>query len=150
MSENNNRAEKLLNDAVMIRTARAVDDSLRNIESARRLALDQAQDDMAQMREDMIEMQREAVEAQRRLIEQMTELLSFFREFLPNPVQVNVPETRLTLTQQPVTVNVPKAAIEFRPNVTVPEIIIPDRPPPSRALIKHSDGTQSTVEFRTQ
>jgi hypothetical protein len=143
----NDRTGKLIRDAVALTSARAVDEHLRSVESARRLALDQQQEDMQTLRDEIIESQQRSFESQQKLIEQMTEILSFFREFLPNPVNVNVPETRLTLTQQPVTVNVPKASIAFNPNVMIPEIVIPERKMPERATIKHSDGSMSTVEF---
>ena len=67
------------------------------------------------------------------------------------PVVVNVPETILQLEQQPITVNVPKSAVQSKPVINMPEPkVVIDRPEsklPKGLRIKHSDGTQATVEF---
>jgi hypothetical protein len=48
-------------------------------------------------------------------------------------------------TPQPINVSVPSSAIQVEPRVIVQEA---PKNVPNRAIVKHSDGTQSTIEFK--
>lgn len=116
------------------------------------MALDEAS---KQNKEDAV--RQDTLDLQRELSMQMAEILSFMRELInqppPEPPIVNVtsPEVQVTLKQQPVNVDVPKATITVKPTISVPEpkVVIQqaESKMPKRLTIKHSDGSMSTIEF---
>lgn len=153
---------EIIDVALAIRGARSVQEYLSNVEDASRLALNQSQqrqfeaqqvqfDDLQALRDEIAESQRKSVEMQQALVAQLGELVAFLTDRLSNPPVVNVPQAQVTLQQQPVTVNLPKTAVTMRPTINVPEaqVIIqqPENTMPKRAIVKHSDGTMSTIEL---
>ena len=152
MAEN----DRIFDTALQIRHAReaskAVDDYVGNM----RLALQDVQasnvDMVRDLRDEMVELQTKSTEAVLSLAERISELV----EVLANvePIVVNVPETNLTLEAAPVNVTLPKPPATIKPviNVPAPKVVIekPEKPEskmPKSLRIKHSDGTQSTIEF---
>jgi len=133
--------------------ARAVDDYVGSM----RLALEDVQTSNVEMvralRDEMVEVQRETLESQQAMIEQIAELVSLLTDRLSKPLVVDIPQTQLTMDQQPVVINIPKSAIQVNvPDIKIPEpqVVIQEseRKLPKRLTIKHSDGTISTIEFR--
>lgn len=143
--------DDMLTTAMAVRTADAIDKHLNTVQQVTRLALDESRDSVQTMRDEVIESLRQANELNAKLIEQMAMLIDFFKDHVASPPVVNVPQANVTMTQQPVTVNVPTAAVQVAPKITVPEAqIVIDRPEPklpTTATISHSDGTQSTISF---
>ena len=154
MADNKNR---IFDAALEIRSARSMNDYLGSV----RMALEESQesnlDTTRALRDEMVESQQKFLESQNQLVDvvqelmgQMTELVSSLRDLSTPPV-VNIPETKVIL-KQPVTVNVPKTAVNVKPTVVnIPEpkvtVEMPEKKLPTRATIKHSDGTMSTIEF---
>ena len=144
-------ADDILTTAMAVRTADSIDQHLGNVQHITRMALDDSTNAVQTMRDEVIDSLRETNEMNAKLIEQLSELLTFFKQWVPTTPIVNVPHTNVTLNQQPVEVNVPKAALSFNPTVNVPEVQVRiDRPPmdlPKTATVKHSDGSQSFINF---
>jgi len=156
---------RIFNAALAVRSARAVDDYVGSIRMAHQemqqttIETTQAlRDEMAErqlqtseMQLQTSEMQERTLEAMQAMIDQMAQLMTFLADRLSEPVVVNLPETRLRMDQQPVTVNVPKAVIQVNPviNAPKPSVVIEkaESKLPKRITIKHSDGTQSTIEI---
>lgn len=139
--------QKILDAALAIRSARAVDEHLAAIGNAnvQRLALEQ-------------ETLRDAVMAgavaQREVAEKLEILIDVMRQLLTTPPVVNVeaPQALPALpAPQAVTVTVPKDAVEVKPVINVPatKVIIqkPERTIPRYVTITHSDGSMSTLDF---
>ena len=133
--------------------ARAVDDYVGSM----RLALEDVQSSNVEMvralRDEMVEVQTKTLESQQAMIEQMAELVALLTDRLSEPFVVDIPQTQLTMEQQPVTINLPKSAIEVKmPPIEIPEpkIVIqgPERKLPKKLTIRHSDNTMSTIEFK--
>lgn len=152
MADNN----RIFDTALQIRSARAVDDYLGSV----RMALEESQENnltaVRALRDEMVEGQQAFLESQNQLVDavrefmgQMTDLVAALGDLTP---VVNIPETKVTLQQQPVQVNVPKTTVNVKPTVVnIPEpkvtVEMPEKKLPDRLTIKHSDGTQSTIEF---
>ncbi len=142
---------------VKIRAARAAAEVTRDTEeyvSSMRLALEGVQasnaDIALSLRNEMIELQRNTGEALLSLTAEISALVTAIGAI--EPVVVNVPETQLKLEQQPVTLNLPKSAIQVNvPDMKIPEpqVVIqgPERKIPKRLVIQHSDGTKATIKL---
>ncbi len=144
---------RVLEKAVEVRTervaAQVVDDYVGSI----RLALEEVQTTNVEMvrrlRDEMVELVQKQADSLLSLTEQIAELVAAMAAV--EPLVVNVPETVLQLEQQPVVVNVPKSAVQSKPVINLPEpTVVIDRQEsklPKIVKIKHSDGSQSTIEF---
>lgn len=145
--------------ALAIRSARAMQDStqamgdyLGTAQEAMNLALSQSNPKgLDSLRDAIVDLHQTSLEMQEKLVSSIADMVAALRD--ADPLVVNVPETKLTMEQQPVTVNVPKAApIKVNPVIKVPQtkVVIekPDRKVVKRAIIKHSDGTTSEIEFK--
>ena len=129
--------------------ARAVDDYVGSM----RLALEDVQASNVEMvralRDEMVELQQKTAEALLSLAGEISGLVAAIAAI--EPVVVNVPETTVQLEQQPVVVNVPKSAVQSKPVINLPEPkVVIDRPEsnlPKKVIIRHSDKTQSVIEF---
>ena len=145
--------DQILDTAIQIRSQRGVGKAVEDYVGAMRLALEDVQSTNVEMvrrlRDEMVELQQQNAEALLALTEGISDLVSAIAAI--EPVVVNVPETILQLEQQPVTVNVPRSAVQSKPVINLPEPkVVIDRPEsklPKSLRIKHSDGTQSTIEF---
>ncbi len=150
--------ERIFNAALAVRSARGVHDYI----GFSRMAVEQMQqanvesneilrNDTIARQEQALEAQQQTLEAMQAMIDQMAQLMTFLTDRLSEPVVVKIPETRLTMDQQPITVNVPKTTVQVNPVVTIPEpsVVIEksESKLPKRLTIKHSDGTQSTIEI---
>ena len=133
--------------------ARAVDDYVGSM----RLALEDVQasnvDMVRALRDEMVEVQTKTLESQQAMIDQMAELVTLLTDRLSEPLVVNVPETQLTMEQQPPIINIPKSAIQVKiPPIKIPEpkVVIQEseRKMPKGFKIKHADGTFATIEFK--
>ena len=156
MSDENRNGE-IFETGIKIRhareAARAVDDYVGSM----RLALEDVQTSNVEMvralRDEMVEVQNKTLELQQALIDQIAELVALLTDRLSEPLVVNVPETQLKLDQQPVTINIPKSAIQVKiPDIKIPEpqVVVQEseRKLPKQRTIKHSDNTTSTIEFK--
>ena len=146
---------RILETGIKIRhareAARAVDDYVGNI----RLALEDVQasnvDMVRALRDEMVELQQKTAEALLSLTAEISELVKAIAAI--EPVVVNVPETVLSMEQQPAIFNLPKSAIQVKmPAIKIPEpnVVIQEseRKLPKRLQIQHSDGTVSKIEFK--
>ncbi len=149
MSDNN----RILDTAIQIRSSREAAQAVGEYMGSMRLALEDVQASNVEMvrklRDEMVELQQKNADALLALTEGISELVTVLAAV--EPVVVNVPETTVQLEQQPVTVNVPRSAVPIQPVINLPEPkVVIDRPEsklPKSLRIKHSDGTQSTIEF---
>ena len=129
--------------------ARAVDDYVGSM----RLALEDVQasnvDMVRALRDEMVELQRGTAEAILSLTTGISDLVAAIAAI---EIVVNVPETVLSMEQQPAIINLPKSAIQVKmPAIKIPEphVVIQEseRKLPKRLKINHSDGTKSTVDI---
>ena len=138
-------------NAFSLRSSRAMEGYVATVEKVTKLAVNKSHaEGLDALREEVLEIQKRSLEVQENLIAAIAEMLSSLRD--AGPLVVNVPETKLTMQQQPVTVNLPKASpVQLAPVIKVPQtkVVIekPEKKVPKRAIIKHSDGTQSTIEI---
>lgn len=145
---------QIFETAVQIRSAREATREVEDYVSSMRLALEGVQasnvDIVRTLRDEMIELQKKTAEALLSLTAEISELVAAIGAI--EPVVVNVPETVLSLEQQPPIINIPKSAIQVKvPAIKIPEpqVVIQgsERKLPKRLKIKHSDGTSSSVEL---
>ena len=150
----------VIQSALAIRAARAIDDHLREVATVKRMQLENQIEEILEFQRQYVAQREDSQAEHAALIESVTEALRRLITIAENPPVP--PDTRVTLDQQPVTVNVPpltvnvplpeaKPAVTFSPVVTIPESqVVIDRPnAPTRATIKHSDGTRSEIIFDT-
>lgn len=139
-----------LKAALAVKTARAIDEHLGHVRQMTRLALEDNLKDTEEFRNQVMQGHDESIQLMRQLIVQLSSMLDFVKT-LAIPT-----ETTFKIEEQPVTVNLPETRVTVRPNITVPEIALPepkviiDKPEqnyPKGAVIHHSDGTQSKVIF---
>lgn len=139
--------------ALAIRSARTMEDYVGTVQNATKLAVDQSNTDgLDSLRDEIIELQERSLELQESLVSAVVEMVAAFRDAVP--LVVNVPETNLTMQQQPVTVNLPKAApVQVKPVIKVPapKVVIDkkEHKVPKRATITHSDGTTSIIKIES-
>lgn len=152
--DDENDSGRIFDTAVQIRNARQASRSVDTFLGSMRLALEKVQPEnietVRQLHDEMVELQQKTAETLLSLTMEISDLVAVLTAV--KPVVVNVPETVLQLEQQPVTVNVPKATpVQVNPVINVPPAqVVIDKPAsnvPKRAMITHSDGTTSTVEF---
>ncbi len=133
--------------------AKAVNDYMGRM----RLALEDVQasnvDMVRALRDEMVEVQTKTLESQQAMIDQVAELVALLTDRLSEPLVVNVPQTQLTMDQQPAIINIPTSAIQVKmPDIKIPEptVVIQEseRKLPKGFKIKHTDGTFATVEFK--
>ncbi len=149
MAESN----RILDTAVEIRTKRVLAEVVDDYAGSIRMALEEVQTTNVEMvrrlRDEMVELVQKQADGLLSLTEGIADLVAVIAAI--EPVVVNVPETVLQLEQQPVVVNVPKSAVQSNPVINLPEPkVVIDRQEsklPKSLRIKHSDGTQSTIEF---
>lgn len=143
--------QRVTETAFAIRSARAVEDYVGTVQKATKLAVDQSNTEgLDSLRAEIIELQERSLEVQEKLVSAIADMVASLRD--AGPLVVNVPETKLTMQQQPVTVNVPKVApVRVAPVIKVPQtkVVIEkaEKKIPKRAVIKHSDNTTSTIEI---
>lgn len=146
--------------ALAIRSARAMQDStqamgdyLGTAQEAMNLALSQSNPEgLDSLRDAIVDLHRTSLEMQEQLVSSIADMVAALRD--ADPLVVNVPETNLTLQQQPVTVNLPKAApVQVNPVIKVPatKVVIDkkEHKVPKRATITHSDGTTSIIKIES-
>jgi hypothetical protein len=139
--------------ALAIRSARAMEDYVGTVQSATKLAVEQSNTDgLDSLRDEIIELQQRSLELQENLVSAVVEMATSFKDAVP--LVVNVPETNLTLQQQPVTVNLPKAApVQVKPVIKVPatKVVIDKQKQavPKRATITHADGSTSIIKIES-
>lgn len=144
---------KMLEQALAIKSARAFQDHLESVKNIQQMALDNNTEQLASVagRQDVVEAM---MEANQKSNEQLLQMMSRFVDMLEALQGVfarPLPPQAVTLEQQPVVVNVPKAAIEFSPQVNVPEsqvTVHQQQDIPTKAEIRHSDGMRSTITFK--
>lgn len=150
-------SDQILDTAIQIRSKREAARAVEDYVGSMRLALEDVQTSNVEMvralRDEMVEVQTKTLESQQAMIDQMAELVALLTDRLSEPLVVNVPETQLTMDQQPVNINVPKSAIQVKiPAIKIPEpkVVIqgPERQLPKGFKIKHADGTFATVDFK--
>lgn len=149
--------EEILDAALSIRNQRAVEEQIRLSSEAVKSQMEMFKEMMRLAVEEskprtVEEMQQDMVA----ILQQVANVLEFFKQRLEAPLMdppvlnVTVPPNPVTLEQQPVVVNVPESAVQITPRIEVPVPTVTVEQPkagPRKATIKHSDGTQSTVEF---
>ena len=139
--------------ALAIRSARAMEDYVGTVQNATKLAVNQSNTDgLDSLRDEIIELQQRSLEVQEKLVSGVAEMVASLRD--AGPLVINVPETKLTMQQQPVTVNVPKAApVKISPVIKVPatKVVIDKQKHaiPKRATITHSDGSTSIIKIES-
>jgi len=151
-------SRKLIERATAIQKARNAADTvnlvrqhLEGADEIRRLGLEDTLKETQALRDEMLAMKSDALSDQRELMDRMLELLKSIRNHVITPPIVNVPKASVTLQQQPVQVNVPAPKVTVTPTTTVPaaEVVVQttQNKLPTTATIKHSDGTQSKIDF---
>ncbi len=145
---------QIFETGIKIRHAREAGRAVDDYVGSMRLALEDVQasnvDMVRALRDEMVELQQKTAEALLSLTAEISELVAVLAAV--EPVVVNVPETVLSMEQQPAIINLPKSAIQVKmPDIKIPEpqVVIQEseRKLPKRATVKHSDGTMSTIEF---
>ena len=143
----------LINAAIEMRTARAFNDRMDQMGKVHRLQIeDQLADAIAlrdEIKQQMDQQDGNIAELLRRVMDVMERFESFI-ETPPKTVEANV-----KLEQQPVNVNLPEMSVSVpvprvEPVINTPSasVIVEPCEMPKKAIIKHSDGTQSTIEFK--
>jgi hypothetical protein len=148
-------SKEILDRALKIKAATAINKAVESV--AIRLA-ENAEGDTAQARQRLMEERSDVLDALMHDNQQLAnQLLDIFRDILDvleviREQSAEPTEVSLKMDQQPVTVNVPKSTVSFNPNIDIPvpsvTIEQPKRKIPTEALINHSDGSQSRVEFK--
>lgn len=168
MSDDEANPDDILKAGMAIKINRLLDNHLHEATAMKRLQVDSKLDELMEFRDQYKADAAAALEFRERYMAQHAAdtaahqaLMSSVVEAITRLVTVTenppkIPPTRVTLDQQPVTVNVPvqdvKPHVNFSPVVTIPESqVVIDRPQaPNRAIIKHSDGTRSEIIFEQQ
>jgi len=147
--------DDLIQSAIALRTARAIDEHLTNMSAIKRMQVENEIEEVLAFRDQYLSQQANK-EVQESTLTKIIEALSRLIYLAEHPPKFAPPPTQITLEQQPVTVNIPKGTdtkpvVNFSPVVTIPESqVVIDRPEmPMRAVIKHSDGTRSEIEFKS-
>ncbi len=147
---------EILEAGIKIRHAREAAHAVNDYVGSMRLALEDVQTSNVEMvralRDEMVEVQTKTLESQQAMIEQIAELVALLTDRLSEPLVVDIPQTQLTMDQQPVVINIPKSAIQVKiPDIKIPEpqVVIQESESkmPKRLTIKHYDGTMSSIEF---
>ncbi len=159
--DNDNEQQQIVNAALAVRSMRMFNDHL----GFARFAVEDAQrksiESVREVRDEMAEQLTSLLRSQTKLIEQISEMMALMQERLAQAPVVNIPQQRVILQQQPVTVNVEKPQVVVQPQinpvvkgpdvvVNVPEkdVIVQTPEKPSKFIITHSDGTKSTLEVK--
>jgi hypothetical protein len=147
------KPDELLANGLAIKTARAIQEHLERAGNVHRMQTEQQLGEVLEFRDEFRRVVAEEKSAQEIMIEKLTtaiDRLVTVSEREPKQVPVQV-----TLDSQPVNVNVPEKAVKaptvrFEPQITVPEatVTVEASKAPTKATIKHSDGTMSTIEFK--
>ena len=100
-------SEDLIQSAIALRTARAIDEHLANMSSIKRLQVENQIEEVLSFRDEYQTKQANA-EMQEAMLTRIIEALAKLIYLAENPPKWTPPPTQVTLEQQPVTVNVPK------------------------------------------
>ncbi len=161
--DNDNEQQQIVNAALAVRSMRMFNEHLGLAQFAVGDAQRKSIESVREVRDEMAEQLTSLLRSQTKLIEQIAEMMALMQERLAQAPVVNIPQQRVILQQQPVTVNVEKPQVVVQPQinpvvkgpdvvVNVPEkdVIVnqPERQMPSKFVITHSDGSKSTLEVK--
>jgi Flp pilus assembly protein TadG len=162
MADNGEHNQNVLESALALRTARAIDEHIGRVEGVQRLAIEETLKDNEDLREQIVRAQAKTADLmneftsnQSTLLAEVSKLLADVSSLFVAMKDFTVPKTEVTLEAAPVTVNVPTPKLTVSPEINVPEtkVVIDQKSetkqkPIKGATITHSDGSQSTVAIQ--